>query len=243
MLALTSERMATLVALTYTGLCPPKNDYMDLTSLIQSSITPQLIEQLAGQLGGTDRTQTAAATEGVIDILMGAMARNTSTPDGASALDNALSRDHDGSILNDLMGTLLGGGGSTNRPSGQITGPLNERTMNGSGILEHILGSRQGGAADMISKMSGLDSSKTGNLMAMLAPVIMGMLGKAKKENNLDAGGLSDLLGGYARQQQQQNPAMSILTGILDADGDGSIVDDLAGMLGKGLLGGLFGRR
>ncbi|MEM1215077.1 MAG: DUF937 domain-containing protein [Bacteroidota bacterium] len=214
---------------------------MDLTNLIQGAISPQLIEQLAGQIGGADRQQTAAATEGIVDILMGAMARNASTPQGASALDNALQRDHDGSILGDLMSAMAGG--ATNRASGQISGPLNERTMNGSGILEHILGNRKSGAADVISKMSGLDSNKTGNLMAMLAPVIMGMLGKAKRENNLDAGGVSDLLGGYAKQQQQQNPAMSILTGFLDADGDGSIIDDVAGMLGKGLLGGLFGRK
>jgi hypothetical protein len=96
----------------------------------------------------------------------------------------------------------------------------------------------------MVSKMSGLDSNKAGNLMATLAPVVMGMLGKAKRQNNLDQGGISDLLGGFAKQQQSSgSPMASLLTGFLDADGDGSIVDDVAGMLGKGLLGGLFKRR
>ena len=95
----------------------------------------------------------------------------------------------------------------------------------------------------MISKMSGLDNSQTGNLMSMLAPVVMGMLGKAKREQNLDSGGLTDLLTGFAKKEQSSNPAMSIITGFLDADGDGSIIDDVAGMLGKGLLSGLFKRR
>ncbi|MEL7220859.1 MAG: DUF937 domain-containing protein [Bacteroidota bacterium] len=207
---------------------------MDLTDLIKGQISESLIDQLSGQLGGVDRQTTANATEGILSTLLGAMARNASTPQGASSLNNALERDHDGSVLDDIMGQVLGGASSNT---------ANNRALNGAGILNHILGSRQSGAVDMISKMSGLDSSKTGDLMTMLAPVVMGMLGKTKRQNNLDAGGISDLLGGFAKQQQSQNPTMSLITGFLDADGDGSIIDDVAGMLGKGLLGGLFGGR
>lgn len=207
---------------------------MDLTDLIKGQISESLIDQLSGQLGGVDRQQTAAATDGILSTLLSAMARNAATPQGASALNNALERDHDGSVLEDIMGQVLGQG---------TRSTTNSRAINGEGILGHILGNRQSGAVDMISKMSGLDSGKTGNLMAMLAPVVMGMLGKAKRENNLDATGITDVLGGFAKQQQSKNPAMSLITGFLDADGDGSIVDDVAGMLGKGLLGGLFGRK
>ena len=205
---------------------------MDLTKLIQSQISDSLIEQLSGQLGGVDKAQTATATSGILSTLIAAMARNASTPDGAAALNNALERDHDGSVLDNIMDVI--GGKATGASSSAI---------NGSGILNHVLGSRQDGAVDMISKMSGLDASKTGNLMATLAPIVMGMLGKAKRENNLDASGISDVLGGFAKKQQNANPAMSLITGFLDADGDGSILDDVAGMLGKGLLGGLFGRK
>lgn len=203
---------------------------MDLSQLIQGQISETLIDQLSGQLGGADRSQTAAATSGILSTLMGAMARNASTPDGASALNNALESDHDGGILDDVMGML----------GGQASG-VSSRATNGSGILGHILGTQQSGAADMISKMSGLSNDKTGNLMTMLAPMVMGMLGKAKRESNLDAGGVSDLLSGFAKKEQSSNPAMGLITGFLDADGDGSIVDDVAGMLGKGLLSGLFG--
>lgn len=205
---------------------------MDLTSLIQSQVSEGLIDQLSNQLGGVDRQQTSAATTGILTTLLGAMARNASTPDGASALNKALEKDHDGSILEDVMGMVTG-----------QKSPSNERAVNGSGILNHVLGNRQGTAVDMISKMSGLDSSKTGSLMTMLAPMVMGMLGKAKREQNLDQGGISDLLTGFTKQEQDRNPAMSLITGFLDADGDGSIIDDVAGMLGKGLLGGLFKRK
>ncbi len=204
---------------------------MDLSNLIQSQLTDGLIDQLSSQLGGADRAQTTAAATGVLSTLMGAMARNASTPDGAAALNNALEQDHDGGILDDVMGML---GGQSN---------ANSRTTNGAGILNHILGDRQSGAVDMISKMSGLNGGDTGNLMSMLAPVVMGMLGKAKRQNNLDAGGVSDLLSGFAKKEQASNPVMGLITGFLDADGDGSIIDDVAGMLGKSLLGGMFGKK
>lgn len=202
---------------------------MDLTKLIQSQLTDGVIDQLSSQLGGADRTQTTAAATGILSTLMGAMARNASTPDGASALNNALDRDHDGGLLDDVMG-MLGGQAA---PS---------KATNGAGILGHILGDRQSGAVDIISKVSGLSGGNTGNLMSMLAPMAMSMLGKAKRESNLDAGGVSDLLSGFAKKEQASNPVMGLITGFLDADGDGSILDDVAGLVGKKLLGGLFGK-
>ncbi|WP_439151305.1 hypothetical protein [Winogradskyella sp.] len=89
------------------------------------------------------------------------------------------------------------------------------------------------------------------NILKVAAPILMGVLGKQAKQNNVssqnDLGGLlGGLLGGNDTQQEQ-----SFLEKILDADGDGSVVDDVAGMvLGGakkkgglgGLLGGLFGK-
>jgi len=80
----------------------------------------------------------------------------------------------------------------------------------------------------------------------------MGVLGKQQQQQNVsDSSGISNmlgsLLGGNSAQSEQ-----SFLTSILDADGDGSIIDDVAGMvLGGdkkagglgGLLGGLFGKK
>ncbi len=169
-----------------------------------------------------------------MSTLVSALAKNAASPEGVSGLANALDRDHDGSILDNLTG-LLGG---KEKPR-----PEQERALNGTGIVKHLLGDRQNGAVDMISKMSGLDSGKTGNLMSMLAPVVMGMLGKQKREQGLDLGGLSGLLSGTVTQQKSSgNPLMDMATSFLDKDGDGSALDDVAGMVGKGLLGKLFGR-
>ena len=199
--------------------------------LLQGHLSDDFVDQLSNQIGGADREQTEAAASGVMTTLVSALARNASTNQGASALSNALDRDHDGSILDDVMGMLTG--------NAQVN---NDRMLNGSGILNHVLGNKQSGAVDMISKLSGLDSSKTGSLMTMLAPVIMGALGKAKQQQGLDMAGIASLLSGTVSAQQQQNPTMNLVTSFLDADGDGSIVDDVANM-GMKILGGFFGRK
>ncbi|MGB0881286.1 MAG: DUF937 domain-containing protein, partial [Polaribacter sp.] len=88
------------------------------------------------------------------------------------------------------------------------------------------------------------------NILKTAAPILMGVLGKQSRQNNVnnssDIGGLlGGLLGGNSADKEQ-----SFLEQILDADGDGSIVDDVAGMVlggasqqksGGGLLGGLLG--
>jgi len=88
--------------------------------------------------------------------------------------------------------------------------------------------------------MSGLDSCKSGNLMTMLAPMIMGALGKTKKQQCLDVGGIASLLTNTMSQRQaKQDPAMGLVGKLLDSDGDGSIVDDVAS-IGMKLLGGFL---
>ena len=204
--------------------------------LLQGQMSGGMIDQLSQSLGGAQKEQTAKAASGITSVLMSALAKNAASPEGASALSNALDRDHDGSILNDVVGMVTG----ANRNAGAGGIDLN-RMLNGAGILNHVLGNKQSGAIDMISKMSGLDSSKTGSLMTMLAPMIMGALGKAKRDNNLDSSGISDLLTGTVKKHND-NPLMGLATRFLDADGDGSIMDDLANM-GLKMLGGLFGRK
>jgi len=201
---------------------------MNIMDMLQSQLSGGLVDQLSQQIGGADREQTATAASGIVTTLVSALARNAASQDGAASLSNALDRDHDGGILENLMGML----------SGNVQ-PQNERAANGAGILNHILGDRQGGVSSMVSQMSGLNNNQTSQLMTMLAPIVMGMLGKTKRENGLDEGGLASLLNGTVSQQQNSNPTMALVTRFLDSDGDGSIMDDVANM-GMKFLGGLF---
>lgn len=206
----------------------------NLMNLLQGSLSEGMIDQLSQQIGGADKQKTAAAASGIVNTLMGALAKNAESTEGAQSLNNALEQDHDGSILNDVIGML----------SGQQAQAQNPSMLNGSGILKHVLGNKQGGAVQMISQLSGLDSDKTGSLMTMLAPVVMGALGKTKREQGLDMAGIASLLSGTvsAERANTNNPAIDMAMKFLDSDGDGSVVDDVAS-IGMKMLGGLFGRK
>jgi hypothetical protein len=82
---------------------------------------------------------------------------------------------------------------------------------------------------------NGMDQNSAGNLMEIVAPLVMGAIGKTQQQNGLDASGLA----GYLGQQQQEQAAtpgiMGMVSSMLDSNQDGSVTDDLARM-----AGGLF---
>lgn len=202
----------------------------NLMDMLQSQLTPDLLGYLSKSIGGEDKEKTAVAANGIFSVLLNQIQRNAAQPEAANGLLSALDRDHDGSILNDAVGLLSG-----------MVSPQNSNMLNASGILKHVLGGKQGNVVSNISKVSGLDAMDVGSLMMKLAPLVMGVLGQQKKTSGLDAGGLFDLLRGSTQAQVQQNPQASIFEKILDRDGDGSIMDDVAS-IGLKTLGGLFRR-
>lgn len=197
----------------------------DLMNLIQSQLSGQAIDMIAQQIGG-NKQQTTTAVSAALPMIMQALSKNASNNQGAASLFNAVEKDHDGSVLNDIAGLV---GNFQNGP--------------GAGILKHLLGQKQRNAESMVSNASGLNSQSTAQLMQILAPIVMGQLGKQKQSGGLDIGGLVNLLSSNAGQQQKRSPqAASFLNSFLDQDNDGNIQDDLTNM-GLKALGGLFSRR
>ncbi|MEH6536029.1 MAG: DUF937 domain-containing protein [Psychroserpens sp.] len=208
-----------------------------ILDLLNSDLGKTIISGVSGSTG-TDQNKTSSVLTMALPVLMKAMERNASTPQGAEGLMGALSSKHDGSIL-DNLGGLFGGG-------------VDDKVkQDGSKILGHVLGNRQQGVEKIIGEKSGLDMGSVANILKVAAPILMGVLGKQAKQNKVsssnDLGGLlGGLLGGNDPKEEQ-----GFLEKILDADGDGSVIDDVAGMvLGGskkksgglgGLLGGLFG--
>ena len=190
-----------------------------LLDLLSSRLDGNAVQQISGRLGA-DRNATSTAISAALPLLLGALAKNASSPDGARQLHDALARGHDGSRFDRL-------------PDPDTDGP------EGNAILKHVLADRRGLAEQGIAKASGLDMAKVGPLLAMLAPVVLGALGKARKERGLGPQDLSAMLGGERDAMSAASPGMmGAVSQLLDRDRDGSVVDDLGGM-----LGGLFGRR
>lgn len=192
----------------------------NLMNEVQRHLSDDVIIQLARQIGASDANQVKAATQGISQLLINAMSRDAANAERGSGLFGAIQKDHDGGILGNLMG-ILTGQQKANNPS----------TMNGAGIINHLLGKKQLEAAQYISQASGLDFFKTGVLTQLLAPIVMGVVGQQQKSSGLDLGGLAKVLMGGAQQSApQQSAAGGLLGKILDRDGDGSMMDDLLNM-------------
>ncbi len=196
---------------------------MDLMEMLTQQLGQDGIRQVSDRVGA-DTGATSAVISAALPVLVGALAKNSASSDGASALAGALDRDHDGSILDDVGGFL----GRTSGNSGQD-------------ILGHVLGGRQANTESALGQMSGLDPSKVGMILKMLAPLVLGALGKQKREAGLSANDLGAMLGRERQRVERRAPqAGDLLSGLLDRDGDGSALDDVA-KIGAGLLGSLLG--
>jgi len=209
--------------------------------LLNSPMGQQLVKGVAGQTGQPE-SKTADVLSMAMPLLMGAMKKNSSTPGGAQDLMKALSNsNHDGSIL-DNLGGFFGGG-------------VDAETINdGAGILGHVLGGKQPQVENALSSKSGIDAGTVSQILKIAAPILLGYLGKQTRQQNVnDPDALSGLLGGLMGGNKAAAKQQSLVETFLDSDGDGSVIDDLAGMvLGNGggakksnlggLLGGLFRR-
>ncbi len=210
-----------------------------ILDLLNSDLGKTIVSGVAGQTN-QPQNKTQDVLTMALPVLMQAMKRNASTPQGAEGLLNALNSKHDGSIL-DNLGGLFGGGVDSNV------------LEDGGKILGHVLGGKQQNVENVLSQKSGIDAGSVAQILKVAAPILMGVLGsQAKQQNVNNPSGLEGLLGGLLKGNSPQQE-QSFLESILDADGDGSIIDDVAGMvLGGGnkkksglggLLGGLFGRK
>lgn len=196
---------------------------MDLMDLVNQQLSGPRLTQMSQQLGISE-DQTREALPAALAALTGAMAQNASQPQGAQQLSNALNKDHDGSLLDSLDG-FLGGAGGGNLGAG-------------ASILGHVFGQRQQRVEGNLGRTTGLDPQTMARLLALLAPIVMAYLGRRQRQQRLDPGGLAGVLGEERQRIEQVPQARRGLGALLDLDGDGQVMDDLAN-----LAGGMFGKR
>lgn len=188
---------------------------MDVQSIL-TDITKGNVSDKIGQATSTDQSTVEQVIQAGLPVILGQMGNNASTEEGAAKLDTAVAKDHTrGSLLDSLSGLFAGGDSNTD----------------GGKILDHVLGDSKSKAADTISKQTGVDPATVIKILTFLAPLVMAYLGKKKTTDNLDAGGLSDLL--KNQKSADGNPLMDIATAMLDKNKDGSFLDDVVGGLFK----------
>ena len=194
------------------------------------SILQTLLSQLSGDsLGaitdqlGIDEGTAQKAVGLALPLLIGSLNRNSSSADGAQALTKAVARDHDGSILADLASNLM-------QPKVQ---------EDGLAILGHVLGAKKENVSNSLGKASGLDSAQVIQLLSMLAPVVLGAIGKAQRQKNLDAQGVASLL---TQEREQASSTLPGIAQLLDMDGDGDVTEEMIN-LGGSLLSSFLSKK
>src|SRR5574344_1742468 len=208
------------------------------------------LQQLAQQLG-TSSSQVESAVGPALSLLLDGLGRNAAQPEGASALLQAWQQGHashgttasasaapQGALgalggLGDLLGNVLAGAGASPRTGGA------SGMEAGAAILGQILGGQRQQAESQLGERSGL-GAQAGQLLALLAPIVMQFLAQRAAAGQLDASSLGNALGQEPSRQPQppSGVAGSLLTGLLDQNRDGKLdAGDLL-QLGAGLLRG-----
>ncbi|GEM_PF-1354097 len=188
----------------------------NIMDLAQGLLTPKNIGAIAGMLG-EDEKKTTSALSGAMPALLGSLVSSFSKPEGQDTFNGVIEKADTG-LLDDLAGALGGGGGSS-------------MTSSGLKMISSLFGdNKMGLLTSAISAFSGLSSGSSKSLLGVAAPMVMGMLAKKKKEDNLDAGGLLNMLKGQKDNITSAMPAD--FTSQLSGSG---FFDDLLDKAGSGV--------
>jgi hypothetical protein len=198
---------------------------MSLIDLLTGNTGSQVAEK-AEQKFGINRNQVIALLALAAPLIISYLRKKSQDFSEAESLNNALDKDHDGSILDDVS-------------------QADVRQDEGGSILNHVFGGDKQNVENKLSQNTGISIDKIGPILSMLAPIIMGYIGREKQQNNVGAGDLGDLLGGILggaqnqAQQQQSNPLNDILGSVLgkssQSQSSGNPLNDILGsVLGGG---------
>lgn len=176
---------------------------MDILQAILNAQGGGAVKQL-GQQFGLDDSQTSSALSALVPALAAGFQKEMTSPNG----------------LEGLMGALSGG-----QHARYVEDPstLANAEADGNGILGHVFGSKDVSrqVATRAAQQTGIDASILKQMLPLAASLMMGAMAKSSRGTNTAAAGAPG--GGL----------MSMLTPMLDSNRDGSMIDDVVGMLGK----------
>jgi Bacterial protein of unknown function (DUF937) len=181
----------------------------NLVSLIMQFLTPDLVARIAATLG-LGRTETQAGVSAAVPALLAAFSGVADKPGGSQNLVDVIKNQP--GVLDNVI-SMVGGGS----PASLID--------KGSNLLGSLVGSHdQSALAGAVGKFAGIGQSTGGSLVGILAPVVMGVIGKQIGSRGLDAGSVGSLLA-----SQKEQIAQALPQGFAKLLGDTGILDSLDG--------------
>ena len=222
---------------------------MNMMDIIMQAAGGQAPQQV-GQQFGLDQQQSQSAISALLPAISSAMKQNTNNPQGLAGLLGALQKGNHSQYLDNPA--QLGQAQATTEGNA-ILGHLFGSKDVSRGVASHAA-EKTGIGADVLKKMlpmvammamGSLGKQTSGAGMFNAGGGMKGMLAQMaiQQVTGGSKGGLGGLLGGLlgggtARRQQAQaqqahSQGLGMLGKMLDADGDGSSMDDVLGMLMK----------
>ena len=189
----------------------------NLVSLVMQFLTPDMVGRIATALG-FDRNKVQSAISDAVPGLLAALNNVVTQPGGAQRLADA-ARQQTSSLGN--FASMLATGGQSSFQASQV--------------LSSLVGNQnQNALTEAIAKFTGLGQGATGSLLGMLAPIVIGIIGKHQSAaGGLDAKGIANL---FASQKDNIAAALpsglgSLLsgTGLLNSLGDAARTATAAG--------------
>jgi len=169
---------------------------------------------------GIDQGATKKGIVGAATALISSLAQKTSQPGGSAGVLSLLTEAGDSGIL-DNVGAYLS--------NGNISGGLS--------VLQNIFGGNLSGIMTQIAKSSKISEGIVGQFLPLVTPVILASLGKLVKSENLSVDQLSKFLKDQEGFVRTLSPGLIGFLERIDANDDGSILDDL-GRLADRFFGG-----
>lgn len=197
-----------------------------MSGILDNVLGTLLNDEVSGKMAdnlGVEKTKAKTALASAVPILMQALKRNASTPEGEKSLEHALEKDHSSSILDNV--------------SGYVEKP---NTSEGSKILDHILGSKRNTVEEYVSKDSGLPTSIVDKLLSSATPILMGALAGKKGTSNSGIGSILNNVSGEIKEKASPDE-QNFIEKLLDQNNDGNIMDDVT-KIGTSLLGKFFNK-
>lgn len=150
-------------------------------------------------------------SSGIPSMLAG-MQNNASSEDGAASLSRALA-DHSKDDTADVTAFLKGAD-----------------LEDGKKILGHIFGDKKDETIQSISEAAGVTKGKATSILAMVAPLLLSMLGNQQQSQQQNSGfSLLGMLGGLLGGGQQQSTGLlgSLLGGAASNQSSGGLLDTI----------------
>jgi len=187
---------------------------INLVSTIMQFLTPDVIARIASALGLT-RSDAQSGISAAVPGLLAVLANAAAKPGGAQTMVDTIRQQ---SGLQDSLSGILGGSGQS------------AFIEKGSSMLSSLLGGGQDQSmlAGIIDRVAGIGQNASTSLLGMLAPVVMGLIGKQIGLGNLNAGSLTSL---FTSQKEQIAQAMP--TGMGRLLGSAGLLDSLGGVAGS----------